>query len=117
MSNIVLVVHLILALILIGIVLLQRSEGGGLGIGGGGNMLSGRGSITGLGKLTWVFAVLFLVTSISLTILTASDQSRDSVVERLGVESGEGNGALQLDPNELLPPTGTDDPALPPKTE
>lgn len=117
MSNIVLVVHLILALILIGIVLLQRSEGGGLGIGGGGNMLSGRGSITGLGKLTWVFAVLFLVTSISLTILTASDQSRDSVVERLGVESGGGNETLQLDPDELLPPTGADEPALPPKTE
>ena len=117
MSNIVLVVHLILALILIGIVLLQRSEGGGLGIGGGGNMRTGRSSITGLGKLTWVFAVLFLVTSISLTILTASDQSRDSVVERLGVDSGEGNQTLQLDPEELIPPTGTDEPALPPKTE
>ncbi len=117
MSNIVLVIHLILALILIGIVLLQRSEGGGLGIGGGGNMLSGRGSITGLGKLTWLFAILFLVTSISLTILTASDQSRDSVVERLGVESNEGSSTLQLDPDELLSPSGTDEPALPPKTE
>ena len=80
-------------------------------------MLSGRGSISGLGKLTWVFAVLFLVTSISLTILTASDQSRDSVVERLGVESGDGNETLQLNPDELLPPSGTDEPALPPKTE
>ncbi|MCY3725950.1 MAG: preprotein translocase subunit SecG [Rhodobacteraceae bacterium] len=117
MSNIVLVVHLILALILIGIVLLQRSEGGGLGIGGGGNMLSGRGSITGLGKLTWLFAVLFLVTSLSLTILTASDQSRESVVERLGIDSGDGNQTLQLDPDELIPPSGTDEPALPPKTE
>ena len=44
MENVVLTVHLILALLLIGVVLLQRSEGGGLGMGGGGGFMTNRGS-------------------------------------------------------------------------
>ncbi len=118
MSNVVLVVHLILALVLIGIVLLQRSEGGGLGIGGGaGNILSGRGALTGLGKLTWLFAVLFLGTSIFLTILSASNQTGDSVIDRLeGTVSTEENTTVPgLNLDELT--TQPDQPATPPKAE
>ena len=117
MSNIVLVVHLILALILIGIVLLQRSEGGGLGIGGGpGNALSGRGTITGLGKLTWLFAILFLTTSISLTILSASNQSGDSVIDQFQVNTDEQSPSIpQLDLGDLS--SDPNQPITPPKVE
>ena len=54
MENVILTVHLILALLLIGVVLLQRSEGGGLGMGsgGGGGAISGRAAATALGKLS-----------------------------------------------------------------
>ena len=62
MENVVLTIHLILALLLVGIVLLQRSEGGGLGMGGGGNSMTGRSATTGLQKLTWAFAAAFIVT-------------------------------------------------------
>ena len=75
MENIVLTIHLILALALVGIVLLQRSEGGGLGLGGGGGggdgIMSGRGAATALTKITWVLAVAFIITSMTLTIIAS----------------------------------------------
>ncbi|MCY4543431.1 MAG: preprotein translocase subunit SecG [Rhodobacteraceae bacterium] len=118
MSNVTLVVHLILALVLIGIVLIQRSEGGGLGIGGGGNLMTGRQAATALGKLTWVFAIAFLATSITLTILSARNLSSDSVLERLGGPLTESvpEEPLSLG-TDLLVPQATDEPALPPKAE
>ena len=76
MQNILLVIHLLLALLLIGAVLLQRSEGGALGIGGGGNVMSGRGAATALQKATWGLAAAFVVTSMTLTFF-AIEQSRD----------------------------------------
>ena len=91
MENIILVIHLILAVCLIGIVLLQRSEGGGLGIGGGGGggVMSGRSAASALAKLTWFFAVAFIITSISLTVLAARNAAGDSVIERLGTAAPE----------------------------
>ncbi|MCU0855624.1 MAG: preprotein translocase subunit SecG, partial [Rhodobacteraceae bacterium] len=75
MENVVLIVHLILALCLIGVVLLQRSEGGGLGMGGGGGVVSSRGAATALAKLTWAFAIAFIATSITLTIFAAQNSA------------------------------------------
>lgn len=83
MENVILIVHLILALFLIGIVLLQRNEGGGLGMGGGG-AITGRAPTSPLGKLTWVFAIAFIATSLTLTILAAKNSAGTSVVDRLG---------------------------------
>ena len=116
MQNVVLVIHLILALGLIGIVLLQRSEGGGLGIGGGGGNSSGRPSSTALGKVTWLFAIAFIITSLTLTIIAAKNSQGDSVIERLGTESSEDSKTQPLG-DDLLPPSDTDDPLTPPKSE
>lgn len=117
MENVVLVIHLILALCLIGVVLLQRSEGGGLGMGGGGGggAVSSRGAATALGKMTWIFAIAFIMTSITLTIIAAKNSSNSSVVDRLG-----GAPVSQTIPGvpsgaDLLPPGTTDAaPAQPP---
>ena len=124
MENVILVIHLILAICLIGVVLLQRSEGGGLGMGGGGGVMTGRQAATALGKLTWAFAIAFLATSITLTIIAAQNSAGDSVLDALGVpaaeqgEDGEAGDAL-LPPTgiELLPPSSGDAPALPPRAE
>lgn len=100
MENVVLVIHLILALGLIGIVLIQRSEGGGLGIGGGsgGGGRSGRPASTPMAKVTWFFAIGFVITSISLTVIAAQHAGSGSVIDGLG--------------SNLLPPsTGADTPA------
>ncbi|MCY4463154.1 MAG: preprotein translocase subunit SecG [Albidovulum sp.] len=121
MSNVALVIQLILALILIGIVLLQRSEGGGLGIGGGGGVMTGRQAATALGKVTWLVAAAFLATSLALTILTAREQAGDSVIERVGVDAisspGAEDPADQTLGDSLLPPVLPDAPASPPKAE
>ncbi|MFU8776134.1 MAG: preprotein translocase subunit SecG [Roseovarius sp.] len=84
MENVVLTVHLLLALALIGVVLLQRSEGGGLGMGGGGGgAMTGRAAATALGKMTWILAAAFIVTSITLTIVAAQNAAGISVLDRL----------------------------------
>lgn len=114
MENVILIVHLLLALSLIGIVLMQRSEGGGLGIGGGGGAMTARGAGTALGRLTWILAACFIATSLTLTILAASDGASSSIMDRLGrgnaaaTETTEGDGATTgdggMDADSLLPP-------------
>lgn len=107
MENIVLTIHLILALGLIGSVLLQRSEGGGLGIGGGGGggAMSGRSAATAMAKLTWILAIGFLITSLTLTVIAAKNASGGSVLDLPGSEAGAPVGPLPLvDPNAILIP-------------
>jgi len=73
METVLLVVHLIIAIALIGVVLLQRSEGGALGIGGssggGGNIFSARGVGNTLTRTTAYLAIAFFATSITLTLI------------------------------------------------
>jgi preprotein translocase subunit SecG len=123
MENVVLVIHLILALGLIGIVLIQRSEGGGLGIGGGGggSGRSGRPASTPMAKVTWFFAIGFVITSISLTIIAANNANSDSVIERLGTDTpatseSQPPSSSGLEGN-LLPTAPADAPAAPPTAE
>ncbi|BBU57453.1 MULTISPECIES: preprotein translocase subunit SecG [Mameliella] len=114
MENVILIVHLLLALGLIGVVLLQRSEGGGLGIGGGGGAMSQRAPLTALGKLTWILAVGFIITSITLTIIAAQNASGSSILDRLGTQEpatdapAPAPGLDGIDPNALVPPPSAD---------
>jgi len=87
MENVLLIIHLIIALILIGAVLLQRSEGGGLGMSSDSNFMSNRSASTAMNKLTWIIATMFLVTSLILTILAANEASRKSVLDTNDVNS------------------------------
>ena len=110
MQNVVLIIHLLLAVSLIGLVLLQRSEGGGLGVGGGGAM-SGRAAATALTKLTWVLAVAFICTSLGLTIIQAQKASGGSVLDQLVPSTTQSSPA---DAGSLLPPSSKDaEPLLP----
>jgi preprotein translocase subunit SecG len=71
MQTFLLLIHLLIAAALVGVVLLQRSEGGGLGIGGGGGgLMTGRGTANLLTRVTAGLAAAFFVTSISLTLLS-----------------------------------------------
>jgi preprotein translocase subunit SecG len=73
METVILVVHLIIAVALIGVVLLQRSEGGALGIGGGGgggSLFSARGVGNALTRTTAYLALAFFATSIALTYIS-----------------------------------------------
>ncbi len=107
MENVVLVIHLLLALSLVGIVLLQRSEGGGLGIGGPAGATSARPAMSPMAKLTWVLAIAFIGTSMTLTIFAAQNASGSSVVDRLGVApvaEEPATDAAPINTDGLLPP-------------
>jgi preprotein translocase subunit SecG len=76
MATVLLVVHLMIAAALVGVVLIQRSEGGALGVGGGGGgFMSGRGQANFLTRLTAWLAAGFFLTSLGLTLL-AQQQTR-----------------------------------------
>lgn len=119
MENIVLSIHLILTLCLIGAVLLQRSEGGGLGMGGGDGAVSGRGAANAMTKLTWMLAAGFLVTSVALTIIAAKNAGDGSVLDRLGLDTPAATTTLTPDLGDVIltPPTATDAPTAPPASE
>ena len=84
MENIILTAHIILAVLLIGSVLMQKSEGGALGIGSGSDsLMSSRSAGSFLTKFTSVIAVLFIITSISLTAIHREDNKNTSVLDKI----------------------------------
>tara|TARA_Y100000590_G_C14858911_1_gene690547 strand:- start:75 stop:374 length:300 start_codon:yes stop_codon:yes gene_type:complete len=87
MENLILVLNIILAVLLVGVILLQRSEGGALGLGvSQDNFISSRSASNFLTKTTAILATLFIVTSISLTIISKEEISSTSVLEKVDEE-------------------------------
>ncbi|MDP9136740.1 MAG: preprotein translocase subunit SecG [Pseudomonadota bacterium] len=120
MTTILLVVHLLLAMALIGVVLMQRSEGGALGIGGGGmgSLFSSRGAANVLTRATAFLAIGFFVTSIALTMFAGQGRGPASVFDNVqpgGAGQGQpANGAGQA-PSVLpqLPAPAPSQPQVP----
>lgn len=86
MEQVVLIIHLLIAVVLVSLVLMQQSEGGALGIGGGGGsggFLTGRGSANLLTRLTAAFAAAFFFTSIALTWLATGDDAPRSAFDTI----------------------------------
>ena len=91
MESVVLVVHLILALSIIAVVLIQPSEGGGLGgMGGGsggfGGLTTARGAANILTRLTAIFVVGFIITSLTLAVLAGKSRSNTSILDAIPAE-------------------------------
>ena len=83
MENFILIINIVLAILLIGVVLLQRSEGGALGLGASQDtFISSRSAGSFLTKATAIIATLFIITSISLTIISKEEFSSTSVLEK-----------------------------------
>ena len=84
MENLILVFNIILAILLVGIILIQKSEGGALGLGvSQDSFISSRSAGGFLTKATAVIAALFIITSISLTIISREGVSSSSVLEKI----------------------------------
>jgi preprotein translocase subunit SecG len=100
MQWVIILVHLIIVLAMIGVVLLQKSEGGGLGIGSTGGFLSSRGTANVLTRTTAALAVIFFTTSLLLSILAGWDRKPRSIIQNSGAPTqqqaplGEGGGVL-----------------------
>ena len=84
MENIIMLLNIILAVLLVGLILLQKSEGGALGLGvSQDSFVSSRSAGGFLVKATAVIATLFIITSISLTIMSKEEFSSSSVLEKI----------------------------------
>lgn len=92
MQTVIIVVHLMVVVALVAVVLLQRSEGGALGIGGGGNFMASRGSGNVLTRATAILAATFFATSMILTLLARETVNPGSILDA-------NPGAVQGDPN------------------
>jgi preprotein translocase subunit SecG len=87
MENLILIINIILAILLIGSVLLQKSEGGALGLGASQeSFISSRSAGSFLTKTTAIIATLFIITSVSLTILSKENLPTKSVLESVQEE-------------------------------
>jgi preprotein translocase subunit SecG len=110
--GILLVAQIIVSLALIGVVLLQRSEGGGF-VGGGSpsGMMSVRGAGDLLTRTTWILGASFFIISLLLTILSGREKGASSVVDRLKIDSVD--PALLNQQKPARPPAGTAQPGGP----
>jgi preprotein translocase subunit SecG len=125
MQTVLIVIHLLVVIALVGVVLLQRSEGGGLGIGGGSGFMTARGAANALTRTTAFLAVAFFATSLTLSIIARYGSQPEDILDRLPANGGteqDGGGAGVLDqlggsdqPPAPTPPASapSDEPVVP----
>ena len=124
MQTVIIVIHLMIVIAMIGTVLLQKSEGGGLGMGGGGagGFLSSRGTANVLTRTTAILALGFFLTSLGLSVLAGLDRKPRSILQGSGqgpaqtapgapgspapLEQGGGGGLLDTLRGQSAPPAG-----------
>jgi preprotein translocase subunit SecG len=101
MHTVVIVIHLMLVLAMIGVVLLQKSEGGGLGIGSSGGFMTSRGTANVLTRATAILAAGFFITSLFLSIIAGHERKPTSIIgppassqSEPGAPAGGGGGGV-----------------------
>jgi preprotein translocase subunit SecG len=111
MTTVLLIIHLFVTLALIGVVLIQRSEGGGLGIGssqGMGSFMSGRGTANLLTRTTAILAAIFMGLSLTLALL-----NRGTTGVGASILDNPPPAATTTAPAKPAPPTPPKGPAVP----
>lgn len=98
MQTVVIVIHLMIVATLIGAVLLQKSEGGGLGVGGGAGFMSSRGTANLLTRTTGFLAVGFFITSLLLSWLASYDRKPSSIIADPASQSQPAGPATPISP-------------------
>ena len=100
MQTVLIVIHLLVVIALVGAVLLQRSEGGVLGTGGGGGFMTGRGQANALSRATAVLGTLFFVTAIAMSILASWGRAPRSLINNVPAST---SGAPATAPTPATP--------------
>jgi preprotein translocase subunit SecG len=123
METVLIVIHLMIVLALVGVVLLQRSEGGGLGIGGGSGFMTARGAANALTRATGILAAAFFATSLLLSILARYGASPTDILDQVPATQTNGQtgggvldavgGAVGGDAAPAAPAVPGDAPAAP----
>ncbi|MDX8537482.1 MULTISPECIES: preprotein translocase subunit SecG [Mesorhizobium] len=112
METVLIVIHLMVVLALVGVVLLQRSEGGGLGIGGGSGFMTARGAANALTRATAILAAAFFATSLTLSLVARYGEKPIDILDRVPASSSNaGKGVLDQLPGNA--PAGATAPAAP----
>jgi preprotein translocase subunit SecG len=96
MLTVLIVIHLMLVSAMIGIVLLQKSEGGGLGIGSSGGFMSSRGTANVLTRATAILAAAFFSTSLMLSIVAGIERKPSSIIKSSTPSAPAGGGVLDV---------------------
>ena len=81
MMSVLIVIHLLVVVALVGVVLLQRSEGGALGAGGGGGFMTGRGQANALSRATAILGALFFASALLMSILAGWNRAPSSIID------------------------------------
>lgn len=85
MSTVLLIIQLIISIILTGLILIQRSEGGALGIGGGGGggggFMSGRSATTSVARMTGILGAAFIINCLALSIVFQMENQNTSIID------------------------------------
>lgn len=117
MANVLIVAYLLIVLALIAVILLQRSEGGGLGMGSSNanGLISVRGSANLLTRTTAILAALFFASAIALTILSSVDRGTGSILDRAS-QGGEAAPTTVLDALQQLQQQSSGDLPVPAAT-
>lgn len=113
--DLLLVLNMIVCLLLIGVVLMQRSEGGAFGTGGPTGLVTARGAGDLLTRTTWVLFTLFLVISLALTLIGGQERSSNAILNRLKNVTVNPEQLLKQTPQPVQTPT-TPPPATTPSS-
>jgi len=97
MHTILIVIHLLIVIALVGVVLIQKSEGGGLGIGGGSGFMTARGAANTLTRTTGILAAAFFATSLALGILARYGSGPTDILDRIPTQQQNSTGGTLLD--------------------
>lgn len=101
MEQVLLVVQVILAVGLIGMVLIQRSDSDGFGLGGGGGgVLSGRAQANLMTRTTAIFAALFIINSLALSVLASQGRSSSSIADTIEQQQKSDKSAAPVVPTD-----------------
>ena len=98
MQTVVIIVHLMIVAVMIGAVLLQKSEGGGLGMGGGAGFMSSRGTANLLSRTTAILAAGFFLTSLFLSWYAGYDRKPASIIGQPASQTQPAGGAAPVAP-------------------
>jgi preprotein translocase subunit SecG len=113
METVIIVIHLMIVIALVGVVLLQRSEGGGLGIGGGSGFMTARGAANALTRSTGILAAAFFATSLVLSVIARYGESPTDILDRVPTTQGGGTGVLDAIGGAVGGDTKPAEPAVP----
>ena len=107
MQTVLIVIHLMIVLALVGVVLIQRSEGGGLGIGGRSGFMTARGMANALTRTTAILATLFFVLALGMGIIARYETQPTDILDRIPGTTGTGGVLDALGGGETQQNQGT----------